>query len=61
MLKKISSLKPNGILALRRLFTTLKMGIYLDIIQHPNSEKYANQRFYVVDVRGYVYLVPFFC
>lgn len=31
----------------------------LDTIEHPNKEKYADQQFYVVDVEGYVYLVPF--
>lgn len=27
--------------------------------QHHNREKYGGQKFYVVDVDGYVYLVPF--
>lgn len=31
----------------------------MDVIEHPNKEKYAGQQFYVVDVDGYVYLVPF--
>ena len=31
----------------------------LDTIEHPNKEKYASQQFYVVDVEGYIYLVPF--
>lgn len=34
-------------------------GYLLDTIQHHNVEKYADQKFYVVDVEGYVYLVPF--
>ncbi len=34
-------------------------GHLLDTIQHQNKNKYAGQHFYVVDVDGYVYLVPF--
>ena len=31
----------------------------LDVLAHPNATKYANQKVYVVDINGYVYLVPF--
>ena len=31
----------------------------LDIVEHPNKEKYPNQRVLVVSVDGYVYLTPF--
>jgi uncharacterized DUF497 family protein len=31
----------------------------LDVYDHPNQEKYPNQKIYVVEVLGYVYLVPF--
>lgn len=31
----------------------------LDIIEHPNQEKYGHQKMYVVELNGYVYLVPF--
>lgn len=31
----------------------------LDIIENPNREKYFHQKMYVVELRGYVYLVPF--
>ena len=31
----------------------------LDIIEHPNPEKYPNQKVLVVNIRNYVYLVPF--
>lgn len=32
---------------------------YLDIIEHHNSEKYPNQKLYVVKLEGYIYYVPF--
>lgn len=31
----------------------------IDIIEHPNKEKYKNQRIYVIDIDDYIYLVPF--
>jgi len=31
----------------------------LDIIQHPNQEKYPSQRTFIIELNQYVYLVPF--
>lgn len=31
----------------------------LEIIEHANQAKYPNQKMYVVEVNGYIYLVPF--
>ncbi len=31
----------------------------LDVYDHPNQEKYPNQKIYVVEALGYIYLVPF--
>jgi hypothetical protein len=34
-------------------------GALLDVVSHPNSLKYPNQRIFIVRIRNYVYLVPF--
>lgn len=34
-------------------------GKVLDVIDHPNKNKYAHQQMLVVEIEGYVYLVPF--
>ena len=34
-------------------------GALLDIIEHPNKNKYKHQKMFVVCVNNYVYLVPF--
>ncbi|MCP4460542.1 MAG: BrnT family toxin [Cytophagales bacterium] len=34
-------------------------GGLLDVVDHPNKEKYKNQRILIVEVNNYVYLVPF--
>lgn len=31
----------------------------LDIIQHPNPQKYPHQRVFIIQMNQYVYLVPF--
>lgn len=37
----------------------LESGDVLDVIEHPNQEKYGHQKMYVVEINGYAYLVPF--
>lgn len=31
----------------------------IDVIKHPNVNKYPNQEMYVVEIDSYIYLVPF--
>ncbi|CAK8721795.1 Toxin [Candidatus Electronema aureum] len=38
---------------------SLQSGGLLDDILHPNTEKYPNQRVFVVSIDDYVYLVPY--
>ncbi len=37
----------------------IERGDLLDIVDHPNQEKYPNQQLLVVEINDYVYLVPF--
>jgi uncharacterized DUF497 family protein len=37
----------------------LQQGTLLDDVEHPNGDKYPNQRIFVIDIDGYVYLVPY--
>lgn len=37
----------------------LEDGEVLDVIDHPNKEKYSHQKMYIVEINGYAYLVPF--
>ena len=37
----------------------LDHGGLLDAIEHPNQNLYPNQRIFIVNVEGYVHLVPF--
>jgi uncharacterized DUF497 family protein len=31
----------------------------IDVLDHHNKQEYPNQKIYVIDVEGYIYLVPF--
>ena len=37
----------------------IEKGDVLDILEHPNQQKYGGQRIFVVAVNEYAYLVPF--
>ena len=37
----------------------VEKGDVLDILKHPDQEKYSGQRIMVVNVEGYAYLVPY--
>ena len=37
----------------------LEAGEILDVLEHPNKEKYGHQQIYVIEINGYAYWVPF--
>lgn len=37
----------------------IENGDVLDLLEHPNQDRYPNQRVFIVNVEGYAYLVPF--
>ena len=37
----------------------IAQGFLLDILEHPNQEKYLGQKMFVVEIDEYAYLVPF--
>ena len=37
----------------------LQQGALLDDIEHPNGDKYPGQRVFVINIDGYVHLVPY--
>lgn len=51
-------IKERGI-SFEEIIAALDNDKLLDILEHPNIEKYPDQKIYVVDINDYVYLVPF--
>ena len=41
------------------VISSIEEGHLIDTIQHPNQEKYPNQRIFIVEINFYVYLIPF--
>lgn len=37
----------------------IQQGNVLDIIEHPNQEKYPGQRIFILEIDRYVYMLPF--
>lgn len=37
----------------------IQNGDVLDVIKHPNATKYPEQKIIVINIEGYVYLVPY--
>ena len=42
-----------------RVVILLSQGDILDVITHPNQERYPGQRMFILNIDGYCYLVPF--
>lgn len=51
-------IKERGI-SFEAIITAISEGAIIDILPHPNLDKYPNQKIYVLNINDYVYLVPF--
>jgi hypothetical protein len=52
-------LKQTRNMSFDQIVMHIEQGDLLDIVKHPNSEKFANQKILVVNVSNYIYTVPF--
>ena len=52
-------LKAERGVSFEEVVSAMSNGGLLVVLDHPNTELYANQRIFVVRIRGYAYLVPF--
>ena len=51
-------IKERGI-SFERVIQHIEKEGFLDVIKHPNTSKYPNQRMYIIEIANYAYLVPF--
>lgn len=56
--KNISLQKTRGVSFEEVVFHIAHDGL-LDVLAHPNVEKYPGQKIFVINIDGYVYYVPF--
>lgn len=53
------ALKAERGISFEEVLVAVSQGSLLDVVEHPNKEKYPNQRILIVRIRGYAFLVPF--
>ena len=46
-------------ISFERVVTAIEQGGLVNVLEHPNQERYPGQSIYVVDIEEYIYLVPF--
>ena len=57
--EKNAELKRNRRISFEDVVLAIDSGGLLDVVEHPNRQRYPKQAVFVIVVTGYVYLVPF--
>ena len=57
--EKNNLLKEERGVCFEDVVTQIYEGNILDIIKHPNEEKYPGQKIYIIFLQNYAYMVPF--
>ena len=57
--EKNERLKAERGISFEEIVFHIERGDMLDILEHPNQDRYGGQRIFVVNVGGYAYLIPF--
>ena len=52
-------LKQERGISFEEIVFVIEHGGLMDVVPHPNPEKYPNQSVYVININNYIYLVPF--
>jgi uncharacterized DUF497 family protein len=55
--KNIRLIRERGI-SFEQIIALIKSSKLIQVLEHPNAERYPNQLLYEVDVDGYVHVVP---
>jgi hypothetical protein len=56
--KKAQLIAQRGV-SFEEALSPLAVGGLLDILEHPNQDRYPTQRLFVVNIRNYAYIIPF--
>jgi uncharacterized DUF497 family protein len=57
--EKNEQLKRERGLSFEQVVMHVEQDDVLDVVDHPNQEKYPNQKILIVEIGDYAYLVPF--
>ncbi len=56
--EKNNTLKTSRGIGFERIVVAIEEGHLLDILEHPNKEKYPNQLMLIVEIDEYIFVVP---
>ncbi len=56
---KNETLKRERGVSFEDVLLSFELDNVLDVLKHPNEEKYSNQKIFVVLILDYIYIVPF--
>jgi uncharacterized DUF497 family protein len=56
--EKNKKLKAQRNISFEDIVIAINNNCILDIIEHPNFEKYPNQKLYIIKYNNYIYVVP---
>lgn len=57
--EKDVKLRTERFISFDEIIILIEDGHLLDILEHHNQERYDGQKIYIIDVDGYVWLVPY--
>ena len=57
--EKNETLKRDRGVSFEAVVFHIERGDLLDILEHPNQQRYPGQRLFIINIAGYAYLVPF--
>ncbi len=52
-------LKETRKISFEQVVMHIEQGDLMDVIKHPNEEKYTNQKILIINVNNYIYTIPF--
>ena len=57
--QKNQKLKQERDVGFEEILIAIEEGKILDIVEHPNKNKYPDQKIFIININNYAYLVPF--
>ncbi len=57
--EKNENLKTERGISFEEVVAHIQRGHLLEILEHPNQQRYSGQRIFILEMDGYAYLVPF--
>lgn len=57
--EKNNLLKETRGISFEEIVLSISSNRLLDVVEHPNKQRYPNQKMFIVEVSDYAYIVPF--